>query len=121
VLEDARERLLHDVIGRALVAAFRAPGFRIQAWCAGAASAPLGGASLVYPDRRRASDAAGVLSPGMAGSSSLASQCWKRAALHSLIVSIRPSCVVSLGGPALDRPLQNPRQDAFVSHSGART
>jgi hypothetical protein len=28
VLEDARERLLHDVIGRALVAAFRAPGFR---------------------------------------------------------------------------------------------
>jgi hypothetical protein len=51
VLEDARERLLHDVIGRALVAAFRAPGFRIQAWCAGAASALLGGASLVYPDR----------------------------------------------------------------------
>lgn len=35
----------------ALVAALRAPGFRIPAWCAGAASALLGAASLVYPDQ----------------------------------------------------------------------
>lgn len=35
----------------ALVAALRAPGFRIPAWCAGAAAAFLGTASIVYPDQ----------------------------------------------------------------------
>jgi hypothetical protein len=34
-----------------LVAALRAPGFRIPAWCAGAAAALLGTASIVYPDQ----------------------------------------------------------------------